>query len=205
MSSKGNLFILSAPSGTGKTSLAHRLLPMVGTMVFSVSHTTRSPRRGEVHGKEYFFVDRSHFEAMIAGQEFLEWADVYGNYYGTSRAFVEQQLERGIDVLLDIDIQGALKVRDLVPDAVTVFVLPPSYQVLEERLRGRGLDDEEVIRRRLAIARSEIRHYADYRYLVVNWDLDRSTAELASIVTATRCRVERRRDEARSIVATFLV
>lgn len=205
MSNKGSLFILSAPSGTGKTSLAHRLLPLVGRMTFSVSHTTRPSRRGEVDGKEYFFVDESEFRRMIELGQFLEWAQVYGNYYGTSRAFVEGRLAEGLDVLLDIDIQGAFKVRDLVPAAVTIFVLPPSYRELEERLRGRGLDDEEVIRKRLEIARSEIRHYADYQYLVINQDLEQSTAELAAIVTATRCRVSRRVSAAREIVASFLV
>ncbi|GAB4108127.1 MAG: guanylate kinase [Acidobacteriota bacterium] len=205
MSSRGDLFILSAPSGTGKTSLAHRLLPRVGGMTFSVSHTTRPSRRGEVNGKEYFFVTETEFLRMAEEGQFLEWAQVYGNYYGTSRAFVESRLSEGLDVLLDIDIQGALKVRRLMPDAVTIFVLPPSYRELEERLRGRGLDDEEVIRHRLFVARSEIRHFADYDYLVINRDLDRSTAELEAIVVATRCRLRRRLAAAQEIVDTFLV
>ncbi len=205
MSSRGDLFILSAPSGTGKTSLAHRLLPRVGGMTFSVSHTTRPSRRGEVDGKEYFFVSEPVFLAMVEEGRFLEWAQVYGNYYGTSRDFVESRLAEGLDVLLDIDIQGALKVRNLMPEAVTIFVLPPSYRELEERLRGRGLDDEEVIRRRLSIARSEIRHFADYDYVVINQDLEQSTAELEAIVTATRCRLRRRRAVAQEIVNTFLV
>jgi guanylate kinase len=205
MSNRGDLFILSAPSGTGKTSLAHRLLPRVEGMTFSVSHTTRPSRRGEVDGKEYFFVTETEFLKMAEDGRFLEWAQVYGNYYGTSRDFVESRLSEGLDVLLDIDIQGALKVRSLMPEAVTIFVLPPSYRELEERLRRRGLDDEEVIRRRLSIARSEIRHFADYDYLVINRDLDRSTAELEAIVVATRCRLRRRLAVAQEIVDTFLV
>lgn len=204
MSNKGNLVIISAPSGSGKTSLADRLLPEVGGMKFSVSHTTRSRRKSETQGMEYFFVSVSEFESMVEADEFLEWAKVYGNYYGTSRSFVEAKLASGLDVLLDIDIQGALKVKQSFPDALTVFVMPPSFQVLEERLRNRDLDDDAVIERRLQIARSEIRHFKEYDFLVINRDLDQSVLELKSIVLATRCSVSNRFEEAESIVQTFL-
>lgn len=205
MSSRGNLFIISAPSGSGKTSLAHRVLSELDILTFSVSHTTRKQRRGEEEGVQYFFVSEETFQRMVDRDEFLEWAAVYGNYYGTSRRFVEEKLEAGVDVLLDIDIQGAFKVRRKMPDAVLIFVLPPSFEILSQRLRGRGLDDEEVIRRRLEIARSEIRHYTGYDYLVINRDLIESVAELRAIIIATRCRLGRRKDAAQEIVRTFLV
>lgn len=204
MSSKGSLVILSAPSGSGKTSLAVRLLPLMEKLKFSVSHTTRDKRAGERHGHEYYFVSPSEFESMIDGGEFLEWADVYGNYYGTSRTFVEKELDDGYDVLLDIDIQGALKVRAEFPDVVMIFVLPPSFAVLESRLRGRGLDDADVIEKRLRIARSEIKYFRDYDYVIINRDLDQSVAELKSILTAARCRVRQRVDEAEEVVKTFV-
>lgn len=203
MSNKGSLVILSAPSGSGKTSLAVRLLPLMEKMKFSVSHTTRDKRKGERHGHEYYFVSTTEFESMIDAGEFMEWANVYGNYYGTSRAFVEKELSDGYDVLLDIDIQGALKVRAEFPDVVMIFVLPPSFAVLESRLRGRGLDDADVIEKRLRVARSEIKYFRDYDYVIINRDLDQSVAELKSILTAARCRVRQRVDEAEAVVKTF--
>lgn len=203
MSNRGNVLILSAPSGSGKTSLAHRVLPRFEDLRFSVSHTTRSRRQGEQNGKEYFFITADEFEAMVRQDEFLEWAKVYGNYYGTSRQFVETLIEQGIDVLLDIDIQGARKVKELIPEAVMIFVMPPSFEVLESRLRGRGLDDEDVIEHRLQIARDEIKYYRMYDFVIINRDLERSVAELQSVITATRCRIERRRMRAEEIVKTF--
>ncbi|UCF38184.1 MAG: guanylate kinase [Acidobacteriota bacterium] len=203
MSNRGTLYIISAPSGSGKTSLAGRLLPEVERLKFSVSHTTRGERRGEQHGVEYFFVSAAEFEQMIEQDAFLEWAQVYGNYYGTSRAFVESELASGYDVLLDIDIQGALKVKQAMPEAVMVFVLPPSFAELGARLRRRGLDDEEVIEKRLGIARNEIKYYKNYDYVVINRDLERSVQELKSIFMANRCRVSQRISEAEQIVATF--
>ena len=203
MSNRGNVLILSAPSGSGKTSLAHRVLPQLSNLRFSVSHTTRQRRRGEEDGKEYFFVTDAQFEEMVRRDAFLEWAKVYGYYYGTSREFVETQLETGTDVLLDIDIQGALKVKELVPDAVMIFVMPPSFGELEARLRGRGLDDEDVIERRLQVARDEIKYYREYNFVIINRDLEQSVAELKAVITSIRCRVERRKAQAEEIVETF--
>ena len=202
--SQGSLIIISAPSGSGKTSLARRTLERVPQLSFSVSHTTRNPRPGEVEGEHYFFVNETAFESMIEEGDFLEWAHVYGNYYGTGRPFVEQQLEQGQDVLLDIDVQGAGKVRQRMPEAISVFVFPPSYQELEQRLRSRGLDDPTVIEARLAIARNEIREYSQYDYLIVNDDIEESVNELQSIVLAARCVRERVDARARNIVSTFL-
>ena len=163
MSSKGRLFILSAPSGSGKTSLAELLLDAVENLEFSVSYTTRGRRGNEQHGEEYFFVDVAEFEAMIERGEFLEYEHVYGNYYGTSRRFVEQRLDRGVDVLLDIDVQGARAVVEKIPEAVRIFVLPPSYQELRERLTGRALDDSEAVERRLRAARRRDRFHQGLR------------------------------------------
>ena len=203
MSSRGCLIILSAPSGSGKTSLAERVLGEVPGLRFSVSHTTRRPRTGEEDGVDYFFVDEARFESMIRKREFLEHAFVYGHYYGTSRAFVEQELAQGHDVLLDIDVQGARKVKAQVPEALMVFVLPPSFEVLEKRLRKRGLDDTDVIESRLKTAREEIQSFRRYDYVIINELIEHSVNELKSIVLASRCRIGRRMEEAITIVETF--
>ena len=214
MSSKGNLIVISAPSGSGKTSLTKRVLQEIPEVTFSVSHTTRKPRRGEVHGQEYFFVSEQEFRQMIERQDFLEYAHVYENYYGTGRDFVECELDSGSDVLLDIDVQGAMKVKANQPQAVLIFLLPPSLEVLEARLRGRGLDDEHVIAKRLRFAREELQHCEKYHYLVVNQEIENSFRELRAIIlanrrepefieTATRCAMEERTLQARAIVETF--
>lgn len=203
MSSKGNLIVISAPSGSGKTSLANRVLREVPKLKFSVSHTTRKARRGERDGVEYFFVSTEEFEERIRQGAFLEYAHVYGHYYGTSREYVERELEAGNDVLLDIDVQGGLKVKELLPEAVLVFVLPPSFQALRERLRKRGLDDPEVIETRLQVARREIDYYREYHYVIINRDMDQALHELKSIIWAARCRTPRRRQEVDPIVQTF--
>ncbi|HSR52858.1 MAG TPA: guanylate kinase [Acidobacteriota bacterium] len=201
---KGTLFVISAPSGAGKTSLAEGLLASVDGLAFSVSHTTRRPRKGELHGREYFFISVDEFEAMIEQGAFLEYACVYeSHYYGTSRAFVESKLAEGIDVLLDIDVQGAMEVRRKVPKAVLIFVFPPSFQELKERLRKRGLDGDDEIERRLAIAAQEIADYRHYQYLIINDDLGKSRDELKSIVLAVRCQSKRRRQAAQRISDTF--
>lgn len=203
MSSNGNLIVISAPSGSGKTSLANRLLAELEGVRFSVSYTTRPKRRGEKNGVEYYFVTQARFEEMIKADEFLEHAHVYENYYGTGRNFVLREMQSGCDVLLDIDVQGAMKVKKKLPEAVMVFVLPPSFYVLRQRLIKRGLDDPRVIEKRLKIARQEIQHYKDYEYVIINEDISRSVKELKSIVLASRCKVERRAREAKEIVATF--
>ncbi len=188
---KGLLIVISAPSGTGKTTLAHMLLKAFPNMEFSVSYTTRKPRPGEVNGKDYFFVDRDTFERMIEEGDFLEWAEVYGNLYGTSKSQVIKALNEGKDVLLDIDTQGALQVKKNFPEAVLIFILPPSLKELERRLRSRGTDDEETIERRLKTARVEIERAPLYDYIVVNDVLEEAFEKLKSIVIAEKCRTER--------------
>ena len=193
--SHGELFILSAPSGAGKTTLIQRLLtssdPDLADIAFSVSYTTRSPRLGEENGHDYHFVEQASFRSMIAGDEFLEWAEVHNNYYGTALDEVMPRLEAGVDVILDIDVQGAERVLHAHPQAHSIGVVPPSDEVLEERLRQRGLDGEEEIARRLAVSLWEIRRYRLYEYVIVNDDADRASAALAAIFLEKRHRLER--------------
>ena len=199
----GNLIIVSGPSGAGKSVLASRVLREMPHLKFSVSYTTRAPRGAEQNGVEYFFVNREEFQALIQGNDLLEWAEYYGNFYGTSRAFVDGLLRQGEDVLLDIDIQGASIVRQKRPDAVGIFILPPSFQILRDRLMRRSLDAGFVIEQRLKIARREIRHYNDYDYLIINEEINSSTLELQSIILGARCRTAARRERAESVIATF--
>lgn len=195
--------MLSAPSGTGKSTLARGLLATVEGLEFSVSYTTRSRREGEVDGREYHFVDDGRFDAMTAAGGFLEWAHVFGRRYGTGREATVAKLETGTDLLLDIDVQGARQIRSTGFDAVSVFVLPPSYEVLATRLTRRASDSAESVERRLGLARTEAEAYPDYEYTIINDDLDRSVAELASIVRATRARTARRAAAARTILESF--
>ena len=188
---KGLLIVISAPSGTGKTTLVHMLLKEFPDLEFSVSYTTRPPRPGEVDGRDYHFVDRKTFERMIEEGDFLEWAEVYGNLYGTSRTQVLKALNEGKDVILDIDTQGALQVKKNFPEAVLIFILPPSLKELERRLRNRGTDDEETIERRLKTAREEIRRASLYDYIVVNDVLEVAYENLKSIIRAEKLRTER--------------
>lgn len=188
---KGTLFIVSAPSGAGKTSLLAKLLEQTETLCLSISHTTRPIRPGEVDGVDYHFTDRTHFIRMVEQGRFLEHAEVFGNFYGTSADWVTNTLRSGKDVILEIDWQGAQQIRRLVPETISIFILPPSLPVLADRLRGRGQDGEDVIARRLAGARDEISHYGEYDYLVVNDDFDRALADMAAIFRAERQRTER--------------
>lgn len=183
---KGTLFVVSAPSGAGKTSLVGALRARVSGFTVSVSHTTRARRSGEVHGQDYFFVERPVFDDMVAKDSFLEYAQVFDNCYGTARSTVETALQSGSDVLLEIDWQGARQVKRLIPECRSIFILPPSRQTLAERLRGRGQDDEAVIARRMCDAVSELSHYAEYDYLVVNDDFETALNDLCSIVIAQR-------------------
>ena len=203
MSNKGNLIVISAPSGSGKTSLANRALAEIPQLKFSVSHTTRKPRPGERDQVEYFFVSEKEFEEMVEQDTFLEHARVYGNYYGTSRSFVDEQLSVGYDVLLDLDVQGAAQVKKSYPEAVLVFVFPPSLEVLKERLRSRGLDDPSVIDQRLRIAKGEIKRYGDYQYVIINREIEESLGELKSIIQVSGFRMEKRRELAAEIMKTF--
>ena len=199
----GNLIVLSGPSGVGKSALTEYALRSLSDLRFSVSYTTRAPRGGERDGVEYFYTDRAKFESLSATGEFLEWAEVHGNYYGTSRNFIEDFLRQGNDVILDIDVQGARAVKKARPDAVAVFVMPPSFDALRKRLIRRSLDDTGVIEKRLKIARDEIRHYEDYDYLIVNDDLANAERELVAVIVGARCRMSARRDAAASIILNF--
>ena len=186
MATHGNLFIVTAPSGTGKTTLVAALLAADAAVQLSVSHTTRSPRAGEVNGQHYHFIDRAQFEQMIAQQDFLEHAEVYGNYYGTSLRWIQAQQAQGRDILLEIDWQGAAQVRQLLPDAIGIFILPPSIEALEIRLRGRGTDSEETILKRMAVVRSEVDHAEAADYLIFNEHIDEAVRDLLAVVRAER-------------------
>src|SRR5271157_1539483 len=199
------VFIISAPSGSGKSTLVSRLLAAVPRLLFSVSYTTRAARGHEVDGQSYRFVSREDFERMIAGNEFLEWAQVFGNYYGTHRGILEEARAAGRDLVLDIDVQGARQLKSKIPEAVTVFILAPSRQILEQRLRARGEDREDVILRRLRDAADEIRNYEAYDYVLINRDLEESDATLSAIVSAERVRRTRIEDRIRPILDTFQV
>jgi guanylate kinase len=182
------VFIISAPSGSGKSTLVNELRVRVAGIDFSISYTTRPTRGSEQSGREYFFVSRSEFEAMIAKDEFLECAQFDGNYYGTARRFLREAQERGNDLLLDIDVQGAAQIKSKIADAVSIFILPPSREKLERRLRKRGLDADDVIDRRLVTARREIENYDKYDYILVNDRLGKSIDELRAIVLSERFR-----------------
>ena len=194
----GTLYIVAAPSGAGKTSLVKSLIETTSSVVVSISHTTRRPRPGERDGEHYHFVTLAAFEAMIAQGEFLEYAQVFDNYYGTSRAAVQTQREAGLDVILEIDWQGARQVRERMPDSPGIFILPPSREALRERLTGRGQDPVEVIERRMAAALDELSHYAEFDYLVINDDFATALDALRAILIAHRQRrvlqIERQRE-----------
>jgi len=197
-----SLIVVSGPSGTGKSTVLQRVLARVDGLRFSVSHTTRSPRPGEREGVDYYFVSPSCFQGMIDRREFLEWASVHDNRYGTARAEEEHARRDGVDLLLDLDVQGAAQMRVSHEDAVGVFIFPPSYKALEERLRARGTP-EDFLRRRLAAASEEASLYTEYDYCLVNDDLDRTVEELVTIVHAARLRTSRVDPQARRILATF--
>jgi len=186
--STGTLYIISAASGTGKTSLVKALLESTNNIGVSVSNTTRAPRPGEQDGVDYYFTAKEDFIKMVEDAAFLEHAEVFGNYYGTSQAAVVSRLKAGEDVILEIDWQGAEQVRKLMPDAVSIFILPPSRDALLRRLQGRGQDDAEVIRRRMDEAVSEMSHYNEFDYVVVNDDFDQALRELKAIILARRLR-----------------
>jgi len=183
---KGSLYVVVAPSGAGKTSLVAGLLEQEKNVKLSISYTTRAPRVGEENGRDYHFIDRASFEKMIAAGDFLEYADVYGNYYGTSRRWIESELEGDHDVLLEIDWQGARQVKKLFPHMAGIFILPPSFAELRRRLQGRGKDSPEAIERRMASAREEISHVLEFEYIIVNERFEAALADLVSIVRAAR-------------------
>jgi guanylate kinase len=193
-SRRGTLFILSAPSGAGKTTLSRQILARVSNLLLSISYTTRAPRPGEVEGRDYHFISQEHFVRLREAEAFAEWAQVHDALYGTARAPLDEALTRGQDFLLDIDVQGARQIKTHYPEAVSVFVLPPSWQELEKRLRSRGTDREDVIARRLQRAREEAKAFGRYDYWVVNEHIDRAVALLQAIIEAERARVSRLRE-----------
>ncbi|HVP00429.1 MAG TPA: guanylate kinase [Bryobacteraceae bacterium] len=197
------VFIISAPSGSGKSTLTGRLIQDVARIRFSISYTTRAPRGQEVNGKEYYFISKEEFEDRIAKGEFLEYAEVFGNYYGTHKSELERAAAEGVDLILDIDVQGARQLKDRIPAAVSIFILAPSRQILEQRLRDRSQDSEPVIQRRLREAAEEIRDYHLYDYVLVNREVEASVETLRSIVKATRSRRDRMETEIRPILETF--
>ena len=191
----GTLFIISAPSGAGKTSLVAELLSRVDNLQVSVSHTTRPSRTGEIDGLNYHFVSHQQFEQMVKDQAFVEHAKVHSNYYGTSKEWVNSTLNQGIDVILEIDWQGADQVRQIFPRSSSIFILPPSKQALFERLKGRGQDSDAVIKQRVAAAKEEMSHYTDADYLVINDQFELACKQLENIIHAKRCELDSQRHE----------
>ena len=200
----GTLYIFSAPSGAGKTSLVKALLDTTSYIGVSVSHTTRAPRPGEVDGKDYHFISRDDFQELVNEGAFLESAQVFDNYYGTSQRWVESEMEAGRDVILEIDWQGAQQVRRLMPDSVSAFIVPPSIEALEQRLRGRGQDSDEIIARRMRDARNEVSHYGEYDYLIVNDNFENTVDELRAIIIARRHRLDAQQIRHRDVLQDLL-
>jgi guanylate kinase len=190
MTRKGLLFVVSAPSGAGKTSLCKGITDSLDNLTHSISYATRRPRTGEIDGRDYHFTDKEKFRSMVQAGDFAEWAEVHSNFYGTSRRDLEEMISKGLDVILDIDTQGAKQIRPAYKSAVFIFIMPPSLDILEERLRNRKSDQEDEVRIRMRRSREEIRDYAMYDYIVVNRDFDRALKELGSIVLAERCRTQ---------------
>ena len=200
----GTLYVISAASGAGKTSLVNAVLDQVDELVVSVSHTTRAPREGEVDGVNYHFVDKATFETMVEASEFFEHATVFGNMYGTSQQHLQQQLEKGVDVILEIDWQGARQIRQLMPDCRSIYIVPPSTAALRERLDARGQDDEAIIDKRMREAISEMSHYVEFDYLIINDDFDEAKDNLAAIIKGNRMLHERQQQKHADLLAQLL-
>lgn len=198
-----NVFIISAPSGSGKSTLLRRVLSADDRLVFSISYTTRAPRGRERPARDYFFISQEQFESLIDHGDFLEWARVFGNYYGTHRRYYDQAVAERKDLVLDIDVEGARQLRRKFPEAVSIFILPPSREELEQRLRARSEDSTEVIEQRLLGAAAEIGNYRDYDYVIVNRDVTEATDSLAAIFKAERTRRDKKEDEILSILESF--
>ena len=202
---KGKLYIISAPSGAGKTSLIKKLIPDLDKLMVSVSHTTRAQRPGEIDGIDYFFTSVERFKEMISQSDFLEYAQVFDNYYGTAQSSVEHSLNSGKDVILEIDWQGAAQIRRLLEDTISIFILPPSTLVLRQRLQERGQDSPEIIDRRMQAAKTEISHYAEYDYLIVNDDFNTALTELKSIILARRLSIAQQQDQLKALLVGLLM
>ena len=202
---RGTLFVVSSPSGGGKGTLVRGVLAVVDNLSYSVSYTTRGPRANEVDGREYFFVDVPAFEEMVARGEFLEWACVHGNFYGTSKQQIADRTGAGIDMILEVDVQGAASVRQLLMDSVSVFILPPSFEVLKERLCARGTDTAESLALRLRNAPDELKQYSLFDYVIINDEVDRAVSQLASIIHAERARCVRQEGLVRRVIEDFQV
>ncbi|MGZ8164727.1 MAG: guanylate kinase [Methylobacter sp.] len=200
----GKLYIIAAPSGAGKTSLVKQLISDLDNLAVSISHTTRQIRPGETNGQDYYFINVEDFQAMQEKQAFLEYAQVFDNFYGTAQQTLEQNLEKGLDVILEIDWQGAQQIKKLLPDSISIFILPPSTEVLLQRLRNRGQDDEQIIARRMRDAVAEIRHYEEFDYLVVNNVFEQALTELKSIIIANRLSRQRQLHNLRPLLTALL-
>ncbi len=201
---QGTLFIIAAPSGGGKTTIVRELLTRHTGLVLSVSHTTRSPRSGEKDGINYFFIDQNKFDAMITADEFLEYASVFGNSYGTTRAWIGQQLQQGKDIILEIDWQGAQQIQMLVPGSVSIFIIPPSLEALEKRLRSRAQDDDATITRRMQAARHEISHFDEFQYLIINDAFEKAVADIDAIILTQRLKRERQQAKYSKLLSNLL-
>ena len=200
---RGILFVVSSPSGGGKGTLIRKVLSQVPNLSYSVSFTTRAPRNGEVDGREYFFVNRERFEKMVAAGEFLEWAHVHSKLYGTARQQLMREIGEGRDIILEVDVQGAASVRSLMADSVSIFILPPSFEVLKQRLEARGTDSPEELDLRLRNAHLELKDYSAFQYVILNDDLDRAANQMTAIVHAERARLSRQELKVRRVVEAF--
>jgi len=201
--SRGTLFVVSSPSGGGKGTIIRHVLDVVENLSYSVSYTTRAPRLNEVDGREYFFVSREIFDEMAAAGEFLEWACVHGNFYGTSKKQIIEETAAGSDLILEVDVQGAASVRRLLMDSVSIFILPPSYEVLRQRLIARGTDSPEELEVRLRNAPEELKQYSAFDYVIINDEIERAASQLASIIYAERARCMRQEGLVREVIENF--
>jgi guanylate kinase len=201
--SRGTLFVVSSPSGGGKGTIIRHVLAVVDNLSYSVSYTTRAPRQSEVDGREYFFVSRETFDEMVRAGEFLEWACVHGNFYGTSKKQIMEETAAGADLILEVDVQGAASVRQLLMDSVSIFILPPSYEVLRQRLIARGTDSPQQLEVRLRNAPEELKQYSSFDYVIINDEIDKASAQLASIIYAERARCMRQEPLVREVIQKF--
>jgi guanylate kinase len=201
----GILFVVSSPSGGGKGTLVQRVLKTVESLSYSVSYTTRTPRNGELNGREYFFVTAEVFQQMIAANEFLEWASVHGKLYGTGRSQVTREISAGRDIILEVDVQGAASVRNLIPDSISIFILPPSFEVLRQRLVARGTDSAEELELRLRNAPQELKYYTAFDYVIINDDAECAAAQLGSIIYAERAQLSRQKPYVKRLVEAFVL